>query len=115
MYGAVRKFCPLLFCRTLFVGKHMCVFFFCQKTVLPVFNVTHFDWVMANFQKCSDAQLIMGCFAFQQSLQAGVFLPFLHPPTPPPTVHSNSKPNMASWINDWELITLAGANKMPVL
>ena len=67
----------LLFCRTLFVGEHTCVFF-CQKTVLSVFNVTHFDWFIANFQKCSDTQLIMGCFAFQQSLQAGVFLPFLH-------------------------------------
>ena len=91
------------------------VCFFCQKTVLPVFNVTHFDWFMANFQKCSDTQLIMGCFAFQQSLQAGVFLPFLHPLPLPLLSHSNSKPNMASWINDWELITLAGANKMPVL
>ena len=60
-------------------GQTYVCFFFCQKTVLPVFNVTHFDWFIANFQKCSDAQLIMGCFAFQQSLQAGIFLPFLHP------------------------------------
>ena len=30
-----------------------------------------------------------------------------------PTVHSNSKSNMAFWINDRELITLARPNKTP--
>ena len=51
---------------------------FCQKTVLPVFNLTHFDWLSAHF---------------------------LSPALPStPTVHSNSKSNMAGWINNRELI-----------
>ena len=31
---------------------------FCRMTVLPVFNLTHFDWLPAHFRKCSDAQLL---------------------------------------------------------
>ena len=30
----------------------------CRMTVLPVFNLTHFDWLPAHFRKCSDAQLL---------------------------------------------------------
>ena len=64
--------------------------------MLPVFNLTQFEWLPAHFWKCSDAQLIRGYFAFSVLL--------LSPP-PIPTVHSNS--NMAGRINDRELITLA--------
>lgn len=31
---------------------------FCRKTVLPVFNLTRFDWELARFRKRSDTQLI---------------------------------------------------------
>ena len=43
------------------------------------------------------------------------YLSFAHSPLPAPTVHSNSKSNMAGRINDRELITLARPNKMPAL
>ena len=36
-------------------------------------------------------------------------------PPPTPTVHSNSKSNIASRINDCELLTLARTSKTPVL
>ena len=36
-------------------------------------------------------------------------------PSPSPTVHSDSKSNMAGQINDRELITLALTNKKPAL
>ena len=32
---------------------------FCRKTVLPVFNLIHFDWLPAHFKKCSDAQGVL--------------------------------------------------------
>ena len=60
-----------------------------------------------------DAQVIkgiMGCFAFpfeQASSHSS--------PAPNPTVHSNSKSNMAGRINDCELLTLARTNKTPAL
>ena len=63
-------------------------------------------------QKCSVTQLIMGCFAFQQSLGAGVFSLF---PRPYPTVLSNSKSNMAGRINDRQLQTLVHPKKTPAL
>ena len=62
------------------------LFFFFWKTVLPVFHLTRVDLLPAHFQKCSDAKLIRGCFAFQQLLQAGVFSLFLHPLPPPSTL-----------------------------
>ena len=31
---------------------------FCQKTVLPVFNLTHFDWLPIHLRKCREAQLV---------------------------------------------------------
>ena len=37
------------------------------------------------------------------------------PPPPTPTIHSNSKSNMVSQINDHELIMLAHPNKTPAL
>ena len=30
---------------------------FCRMTELPVFNITHFDWLPDHFRKLSDAQL----------------------------------------------------------
>ena len=54
-------------------------------TVLPVFNLTHFDLLPSHLRKCCDTQLIRGCFAFQQPLRAGVFSPFPRP-LPPPLV-----------------------------
>ena len=78
-------------------------------TVLPVFNLTHFDLLPSHFRKCSDTQLIRGCFAFQQPLRAGVFSPF---PRPLPPLSTS---NTACRINDREFITLAGTNKTPAL
>ena len=40
---------------------------------------------------------------------------FSLPPPPSPTVHFDCKSNMAGWINDRELITLARTNKTPAL
>ena len=71
---------------------------FCRKTVLAVFNLTYFDWLLAPFRKYSDVQPIRGCFTFQ------------HPLPPTLTVHPNFKPNMDGRINDRELITLARTN-----
>ena len=36
--------------------------FFCHRKVLPVFKLTHFDWLLTHFRKCSDTQLISGTF-----------------------------------------------------
>ena len=77
------------------------------------FNLIHFDWLLDNFPKCSDGQLIRGikgCFAFPFE-QASSY----SSPAPTPTVHSNSKSNMAGQINDCELLTLARTNKTPAL
>ena len=43
--------------KTVSLMDSTCVFF-CRMTVLPVFNLTHFDWLPAHFRKCSDAQLL---------------------------------------------------------
>ena len=43
------------------------------------------------------------------------FSPFALRPPPTPTVHSNSKSNIAGRINDCELLTLARTSKTPVL
>ena len=40
---------------------------------------------------------------------------FSLPPPPSPTVHFDCKSNMAGWINDRELITLARTNKTPAV
>ena len=60
-----RRFCRSYFlfwlkkknCLTVSLIGSTCVCF-CRKTVLPVFNLTRFDWVLARFRKRSDAQLI---------------------------------------------------------
>ena len=63
-------------------------------------------------QKCSVAQLIMGCFAFNSLLgQASSRCS----PAPTPTVLSNSKSNMAGRINDRQLQTLVHPKKTPAL
>ena len=38
------------------------LFFFCRRKVLPVFKLTHFDWLPTHFRKCSDTQLISWTF-----------------------------------------------------
>ena len=57
-------------------------------TMLPNFNLNHFDWLPTHFRKCSDAQL-RGCFAFQQPLRVGVFSPFPRPLPPQSTLTPN--------------------------
>ena len=52
---------------------------FCRETVLAVFNLTYFDWLLAPFREKSNAQPIRGFFTFQQPLPASVFSPILCP------------------------------------
>ena len=47
--------------------------------MLAVYDLIHFDWSPVHYRKCSEAQLIKECFAFQHSPQAGVFPPFPRP------------------------------------
>ena len=73
---------PHLFNHRLYV----CLFL--SVTVLPVFLFNSFCLVTCYFPECSDAQLIRGCFAFQQPPWAGIFSP--SPPSfPPPPLSSN--------------------------
>ena len=65
-------------------------------TVLPVFNLTHFDRLPAHFRKCSDTQLTRGFCFFSTASPCRRLLAL--PPPPTPTVHSNSKSNTASLI-----------------
>ena len=43
-------------------GFYFLSIFFCHRKVLPVFKLTHFDWLPTHFRKCSDTQLISGTF-----------------------------------------------------
>ena len=61
----------------------------CQKAVLPVFYLTHFDWISAHFRKCSDAHIIRGCFACKQLLRAEIFSLFPRPLPPSSTPTPN--------------------------
>ena len=90
---------PILFCLKI---KKNCFTFsligstcvcFCRMTMLPNFNLNHFDWLPTHFRKCSDAQLLRGCFAFQQPLRVGVFSPFPRPLPPQSTL----TPNQIAW------------------
>ena len=62
---------------------------FCRKTVLAVFNLTYFDWLLAPFRKYSVVQPIRGCFTFQQPLHTSVFSPILCPQPLPSTLTLN--------------------------
>ena len=44
-------------CLTVSLIGSTCVCFR-RRTVLPVFNLTNFDWLPVHFRKCGDAQLI---------------------------------------------------------
>ena len=76
-----RRFCRSHFfsgwkknCLTVSLMGSKCVCL-CRKAVLPVFYLTHFDWISAHFRKCSDAHIIRGCFACKQLLRASsIFL-----------------------------------------
>ena len=61
----------------------------CRKAVLPVFYLTHFDWISAHFRKCSDAHIIRGCFACKQLLRAEIFSLFPRPLPPSSTPTPN--------------------------
>ena len=82
-------------------------------TVLPVFNLTHFDLLPVAFPEMQWHATNQGVFFFSTASSCRCLLAL--PPPPTPTVHSNSKSNTACRINDREFITLAGTNKTPAL
>ena len=83
---------------------------FCRMTVLPVFDLTHFDWSFPEMHWRTANQRVF----YYSTASSGRRLLVL-PPPPTPTVHSNSKSNMAGRINGRELITLARTNTTPAL
>ena len=102
-----------LFCRSYFFSSwkktaslslidSTCVCF-CRKTVLPIFNSTHIDWLPVHFRKCRDAQLIRVCSVFNSFSRQAASCP------------SPAISNIAGRINDRELITLARSNKTSAL
>ena len=64
------------------------VFVFIRRLCFRFFLFNSFCLVTCYFPECSDAQLIRGCFAFQQPPRAGIFSPS-PPPFPPPPLSSN--------------------------
>ena len=70
-------------CFTVSLTGSTCVCF-CRMTMVPVFNLTHFDWLPTHFRKCSDAQILR---YYTGVLSNGLFERASSRPSPAPYSH----------------------------